>query len=73
MAAPVLKKLATLVKQKSTPERTMPSASEERRVQPRFSTQFRSTFSKDQQEGQGRTLDLSIGGCKIESETGAIQ
>ena len=42
---------------------------DERRVQPRFTTQFRSTFSGGRNEGNGRTLDLSIGGCKIESDT----
>ena len=42
--------------------------SHERRTQPRFTTQFRSTFSGRRQEGQGRTLDLSAGGCKIESD-----
>lgn len=41
----------------------------ERRTQPRFTTQFRSTFSGKKQEGQGWTLDISAGGCKIESET----
>lgn len=40
----------------------------ERRVQPRFTTQLRSTFTGRQQEGQGRTLDISIGGCKVESD-----
>ena len=40
----------------------------EKRQQPRFSTQFRSTFSGGQREGQGRTLDLSSGGCKIETD-----
>jgi hypothetical protein len=39
----------------------------DRRAQPRFTTQFRSTFSSSRQEGQGRTLDLSLSGCKIES------
>lgn len=43
-------------------------ASHERRIQPRFTTQFRSTFSAKHQEGQGRTLDVSLGGCKVESE-----
>ncbi len=42
--------------------------SRERRVQPRFTTQFRSTFSGKFEEGQGRTLDISLGGCKIESD-----
>jgi PilZ domain len=41
---------------------------DERRVQPRFTTQFRSTFSGNKLEGQGRTVDISAGGCKIESE-----
>ena len=40
----------------------------EKRQQPRFTSQFRSTFSGGQREGQGRTLDLSTGGCKIEAD-----
>ena len=44
------------------------SESDERRVQPRFTAQFRGTFSGNKQEGQGRTVDISAGGCKIESE-----
>jgi len=40
----------------------------EKRQQPRFTSQFRSTFSGGQREGQGRTLDLSSGGCKIETD-----
>jgi hypothetical protein len=40
----------------------------EKRRQPRFTAQFRSTFSGGQREGQGRTLDLSTGGCKIETD-----
>ncbi len=40
----------------------------ERRIQPRFTAQFRSTFSGNKQEGQGRTIDISAGGCKIESD-----
>ncbi len=40
----------------------------EKRQQPRFTSQFRSTFSGGQREGQGRTLDLSTGGCMIESD-----
>ena len=39
----------------------------EKRQQPRFTSQFRSTFSGGQREGQGRTMDLSTGGCKIET------
>lgn len=45
----------------------------ERRIQPRFTTQFRSTFSGHYEEGQGRTLDISSGGCKIESEMRVAQ
>ena len=40
----------------------------EKRKQPRFTAQFRSTFSGGQREGQGKTLDLSDGGCKIETD-----
>lgn len=40
----------------------------EKRLHPRFTAQFRSTFSGGQREGQGKTLDLSDGGCRIESE-----
>jgi hypothetical protein len=40
----------------------------EKRQQPRFTSQFRSTISGGQGEGQGRTLDLSAGGCMIETD-----
>ncbi|HEU4683384.1 MAG TPA: PilZ domain-containing protein [Nitrospira sp.] len=40
----------------------------EKRKQPRFTAQFRSTFSGGQREGQGKTVDLSDGGCRIETE-----
>ena len=40
----------------------------EKRQQSRFTSQFRSTFSGGQREGRGRTLDLSTGGCKIETD-----
>jgi hypothetical protein len=40
----------------------------EKRQQPRFTSQFRSTISGEQREGQGRTRDLSAGGCMIESD-----
>lgn len=40
----------------------------EKRKQPRFTAQFRSTFSGGQQEGQGKTIDLSHGGCRIETD-----
>jgi hypothetical protein len=42
--------------------------SAEKRLQPRFTAQFRSTFSGGQREGQGKTLDLSDGGCRIETD-----
>lgn len=63
-----VKKLSSSVKSdraEPVPAETRP---EDRRVQPRFTTQFRSTFSGQRQEGQGRTLDISAGGCKIESD-----
>ena len=44
------------------------SSPQDRRDQPRFNTQFRSSLSGQYQEGQGRTLDISSGGCKIESD-----
>lgn len=40
----------------------------DRRDQPRFHAQFRSSLSGGYQEGYGRTLDISVGGCKIESD-----
>jgi PilZ domain len=42
--------------------------STDKRLQPRFTAQFRSTFSGGQREGQGKTLDLSHGGCRIETD-----
>ena len=69
MPISAMKKMASLLKSdKKLPEAGLSSPAE-RRIQPRFTTQFRSTFSGSQNEGNGRTLDLSIGGCKIESET----
>jgi len=50
------------------PHMVKEKSSMEKRQQPRFTSQFRSTFSGGQQEGQGRTLDLSTGGCKIETD-----
>jgi len=47
-------------------------SSREKRQQPRFTSQFRSTFSGEQREGQGRTLDLSSGGCMIESDSPVV-
>lgn len=59
------------------PAKSAPAAAEassaDRRAQPRFTTQFRSTFTGPQQEGQGRTLDLSMSGCKIESGAAVTQ
>jgi hypothetical protein len=40
----------------------------EKRSHPRFTAQFRSTFSGGQREAQGKTLDLSDGGCRIQSD-----
>lgn len=68
-----MKKIGSLFKSKpsdQTPAKPLP---DDRRVQPRFTTQFRSTFSGQREEGQGRTLDISIGGCKIESDTKVMQ
>ena len=50
------------------PRMTKEGSLMEKRQQPRFTSQFRSTFSGEQREGQGRTLDLSTGGCKIEAD-----
>lgn len=40
----------------------------ELRRHPRFRVQFRSTFAGYQIEGEGKAIDLSQGGCKIESD-----
>jgi PilZ domain len=50
------------------PRRIKEKSPVEKRQQPRFTSQFRSTFSGGQREGQGRTVDLSSGGCKIETD-----
>jgi hypothetical protein len=63
-----LKKLGSFFKQEVSQPIPAKPRPDERRVQPRFTTQFRSTFSGNRQEGQGRTLDISAGGCKIESD-----
>lgn len=70
MSRQALKKLGSLFGRSETASDQVPSEPQvrERRVQPRFNTQFRSTFSGQHQEGQGRTLDISVGGCKIESD-----
>lgn len=63
-----LKKLGSLFKPETIDQTPSKARPQDRRVQPRFTTQFRSTFSGQSQEGQGRTLDISAGGCKIESD-----
>jgi hypothetical protein len=63
-----VKKLTSLLKSERGEQTSAQPRPEDRRVQPRFTTQFRSTFSGQRQEGQGRTLDISAGGCKIESD-----
>ena len=68
MTIPAKKKVALSLKLGENPSGTSQPSSDERRVQPRFTTQFRSTFSGSHEEGNGKTLDVSIGGCKIESD-----
>ncbi len=63
-----MKKLGSFFKSETIDRIPLKPRSQDRRVQPRFSTQFRSTFSSQRLEGQGRTLDVSAGGCKIESD-----
>lgn len=55
-------------KQSSSPLTIKDKSRTEKRQQPRFTSQFRSTISGGQGEGQGRTLDLSAGGCMIETD-----
>jgi len=68
-----LRKLSSLFR--SEPEAPAPPDPQphERRAQPRFTTQFRSTLSGQNEEGQGRALDISSGGCKIESDMKVVQ
>ena len=68
-----LKELDSVLKQKTVEQIPNRSQPDERRAQPRFTTQFRSSFSGRLQEGQGRTLDISSGGCKIESDMEVVQ
>lgn len=63
-----MKRLSSLFQPETSDQIPITPRSDERRVQPRFTTQFRSTFSGHKQEGQGRTVDISAGGCKIESD-----
>jgi hypothetical protein len=68
-----LKKLGSFFKSETADQPLTKPKPDERRIQPRFTTQFRSTFSGKKQEGQGRTLDISAGGCKIESDMPVVQ
>ncbi|MGE3975972.1 MAG: PilZ domain-containing protein [Nitrospira sp.] len=63
-----MKKLGSFFKTETIDRIPSKPQPQDRRVQPRFTAQFRSTFSGQRQEGQGRTLDVSAGGCKIESD-----
>lgn len=69
MAISTKTKRTSLLKSSKESQESAVVGPDERRIQPRFTTQFRSTFSGSHEEGNGRTLDLSIGGCKIESLT----
>ena len=60
-------------KRHSQPRMTKKEPPKEKRQQPRFTSQFRSTISGGQGEGQGRTLDLSIGGCRIETDFPVVE
>lgn len=73
MPSEVVKKLSSLFKSEAPEQAPSKPQPRERRVQPRFTTQFRSTFSRRNEEGQGRTLDVSSGGCKIESDMKVTQ
>jgi hypothetical protein len=73
MTAYALKKLSALFKSEGAEQVPAKSSSHERRIQPRFTAQFRSSFSGQNKEGQGRTLDISSGGCKIESDMKVVQ
>lgn len=73
MTAHALKKLSAFFKSEAVEQVSAKSSPHERRIQPRFTTQFRSSFSGQNKEGQGRTLDISSGGCKIESDMKVVQ
>ncbi len=64
----LLRKQRDLGKEHSRPRMIKDELSVEKRQQPRFTSQFRSIISGGQGEGQGRTLDLSTGGCLIETD-----
>jgi hypothetical protein len=63
-----VKKKRDTSKRHPRPRTTKEAPPMEKRQQPRFTSQFRSTFSGGQREGQGRTRDLSAGGCMIETD-----
>jgi hypothetical protein len=63
-----VKNLRDSSKRHSQPRMIEKEPPKEKRQQPRFTSHFRSTISGGQREGQGRTLDLSTGGCKIETD-----
>lgn len=51
-------------------EIAMPTTPSDRRISPRFRVQFRTTFfGPTALEGNGTVLDLSLGGCRVESTT----
>ena len=62
------RKQRDLGKANPQPRMTKEKSPVEKRQQPRFTSQFRSAISGGQGEGQGRTLDLSTGGCMIETD-----
>ena len=64
----LLRKKRDLGKEHSRPHMIKEELPVEKRQQPRFTSQFRSIISGGQGEGQGRTLDLSTGGCMIETD-----
>ena len=64
----LLRKKRDLGKEHSRPRMIKEKLPVEKRQQPRFTSQFRSIISGGQGEGQGRTLDLSTGGCLIETD-----
>src|SRR4249920_515858 len=68
-----VKNLLDSSKRHSQPRMTKKEPPKEKRQQPRFTSQFRSTISGGQGEGQGRTLDLSIGGCMIETDFPVVE
>ncbi len=64
----LVKKQRGSTKRHPQPRMVEEQSRKEKRQQPRFTSHFRSTFSGGQREGQGRTLDLSSGGCMIKTD-----